>query len=254
MIKQLPVWVPYDSPEDACKAVGLLPEVKSKFSKLYPLPWNRHQPRKTEWWLSPSSENPAYKYGKYLFTAPAARPGRMLITLNVEKGLGPAVRDAYRSPKGRRYLMEDDWCWHHLLRSFSRVTEAATSIARETGRDVEVELSGGHSLDPDSFDPQAPKPPQNIWRARFTTDGTLSLPDEDRCPDKAFKVMATVKDFASLAHALGALDADPWVWIDFFVGIPVEYATGAPCPAGREEWDAGRLWKSILAPLAEWVR
>ena len=55
----------YNSPQQTCYAIQRA--IQSQFPKLSPRPYNMHEPETTLWWLVPSSEWPAYKYGKMYF-------------------------------------------------------------------------------------------------------------------------------------------------------------------------------------------
>ncbi len=61
-------------------------------------PWNQYRPENTIWWLVPTTQWPAYAFGKaVIFREP---DNRLFYGLVVEKGLDPKVRELYGSKKG----------------------------------------------------------------------------------------------------------------------------------------------------------
>jgi len=84
--------------------------------KLTPRPHNRFAPDDTIWWLVPSSEWPAHKFGKFFFESrkerlPDRSPDSIYFGLYVEKGLSPVVGSIYP----RTWIMDGDWFWAEFL-------------------------------------------------------------------------------------------------------------------------------------------
>lgn len=50
--------------------------------RLTPRPWNLYSPTDTFWWLIPSTEWPAYRYGKLAFSVAKDVPRKDLLGLN----------------------------------------------------------------------------------------------------------------------------------------------------------------------------
>ena len=67
------------SPDDMAHAVQT--HIYSK-RDLSLLPWNRHEPRTTLWWLTPSRRNPAYADGKFVFSLDKDDPRKFLVGRN----------------------------------------------------------------------------------------------------------------------------------------------------------------------------
>ena len=89
---------------------------KSSSKPLNVLPYNRFDSDRTDnwWWLVPAPENPAFKYGKFLFYS--FDDVNVYISLHIEKGLS----EAYKIKKTKYYnsAMDRSWQWNKLVRDF----------------------------------------------------------------------------------------------------------------------------------------
>ena len=117
------------------------------------LPYNPHDADQTTWWMVPSSENPAYKFGKYVVRRSDRVAGGLLLGLEVEKGVGPGAAPAFSSPKGRSLVLQPDWLWPEFVsairdETFGKAIVAASSSA---GVDVAIRVSLGFLSDPGPF-------------------------------------------------------------------------------------------------------
>jgi len=101
-------------------------------------PFNQYDIAFTEWWMIPSSDWPAYKYGKLCFWRyPNTSDGLMYVGYYVEKGLHP---DASGVPEvDPNEIMQHNWYWHIFEREIrsrgfldtaNRIAEAASSYPR----------------------------------------------------------------------------------------------------------------------------
>src|SRR5208282_1908678 len=84
--------------------------------KLTPRPYNRFAPDETIWWLVPSGEWPAFKFGKLFFEPradrmPGGSPESIYFGFYVEKGLSPVVGNIYP----RSWIMDEEWFWDEFL-------------------------------------------------------------------------------------------------------------------------------------------
>jgi hypothetical protein len=105
------------SAEDAAKAVRVA-AMHAGYQGLTALPWNRFGADWPTWWLSPSTEVPAYKCGKIVFTRRDSEPGSLFVGLYLEKGVGASAAPAFSDTKrGRSYVMTPDWTWHSVMRA-----------------------------------------------------------------------------------------------------------------------------------------
>jgi hypothetical protein len=129
--------------------------VKPNFSALKMIGYNWHQKDKTVWWLSPTADNPAYKYPKLCFMPDERDENVILSGLYVEKGLGKSYCEVYGAGKAKKLAMDQNWGWHCIVAEMKRDTLPKTleRITASTGMKPIIMLSGQFSaLD---FDPHA---------------------------------------------------------------------------------------------------
>src|SRR4051812_12204358 len=89
-------WVPYECPEDACKAVLALHAMRERLGKVSARPFNMHDSRSSLWWLIPPDDDgvwPAHRLGKVAFNFGDA-PDSLDVALYVERGLSAEAASA----------------------------------------------------------------------------------------------------------------------------------------------------------------
>jgi len=111
---------------------------------LTPRPWNLYSPADTFWWLSPSPDWPAYRYGKLAFSAardaprkfllgtnPVVPPDGIFAGFNLEKGYETVATAANPALRRRPAVFVDPtWLWFEVMSpsgaaQFSRTLETA---------------------------------------------------------------------------------------------------------------------------------
>jgi hypothetical protein len=86
----------------------LAEEIKSLAGvKLYAKPYNRFMPDDSVWWLIPSNEYPAYKYGKLFFET---RDNSIFCGYYLEKGVN--TKDGSYSDSSQ---IANDWIWNEFM-------------------------------------------------------------------------------------------------------------------------------------------
>lgn len=145
--------IPYNAPRETCYAVQRA--VKSQFPNLVARPFNMYEPETSLWWLVPSNEWPAYKYGKLYFNWGDIDRKQIRVGFHTEKGLDASIASVYKSAKGSRLIMHDDWHWFDMFRriadgQFANVVE---DVSPQLGVPLQLRLSGGYVEDPTDFDP-----------------------------------------------------------------------------------------------------
>ena len=122
---------------------------------LYAFPFNRFDPDNSIWWLSPSSENPNYKYAKFGFL-PYNR-NQLLVGIFVEKGLGQDYCSIDDRRSTQRMVIDNDWRWHKLLGDLSsdNAISILDEIRRNIGCDPEIHVEGGYASP--GFEPEKPR-------------------------------------------------------------------------------------------------
>jgi len=105
-----------NKPEALCKAIKRVLEDSKQKPVLTARPYDFYNPD-SAWWLIPSTEWPAYKYGKFDFRYPDLAHGkdkRYLTTgILVEKGITKEWQRRYGLKDN--LVMESTWRWHSFL-------------------------------------------------------------------------------------------------------------------------------------------
>jgi hypothetical protein len=209
-------------------------------------PFNRFDTAFTEWWMIPSSDWPAYKYGKLCFWRyPNASDGLMYVGYYVEKGLDP---DASSVPGvNPKEIMQRDWFWRTFEREVGskEFIETSDRIGQVAGEFPSV-LVHAHEFNKVPKEDQPRGQPSDAIEFRLGFGGeNLSL------VQSANSSLAEINGSTSLnmlMDTLSQLDLR-FHWIDFIVGVPFRYGVDS-----AESWNAARLWQDALQPWLPWVR
>lgn len=229
----------------------------AKAEELHPLPFNRYDPDDTFWWLSPSTENPAYRFGKIGIAArEIVPPGELFVGLVIEKGVGETAAPMFAdTAKGRRWIMDDTWRWHRQLWQalFSdELPDAAARAADIAGCPLEIIVDGAYITSPSQIPGDNPRDSGtdfDVVRLRYT-DGGLS-PKDATTPGDLLTPLATADSFFGLGAAMESIPKLDWMWVDFHVGLCLEFADDASDP---NVWTPTDVWQRVCAPWLNWVR
>ena len=195
--------------------------------KLTPRPYNRFTPDDTIWWLVPSSEWPAYRFGKLFFEPRVERilgrsSGSIYFGFYVEKGLSPVVGQIYPPT----WVMHADWFWTEFL---DRLHSGLPACPTERI----ITISAGPVRPPERGREQVgelvPSQEEDFKASRlfFVTRGgiEIELVDKDLNPAHAditehlATSIAAANTTARLDSALRDLPSwFDWAWIDVLVG------------------------------------
>ena len=218
---------------------------------LTPRPWNRHAAADTFWWLAPSTEWPAYRYGKLAFSLAKDVPRKDLLGLddallatdavfagfNVEKGYGSVA--TFVNPALRRkpaQILDPQWLWYELTdgAGAARFSQTLASAAADTEIYLYVVSSYVHDRDSGiHVDPDA---------LMFKCSPVGLQPMLHRLPVGALRGAETVVSFASLAERLRKVD--DYHWVDVYAGAHVP----------RGDVDVTDLHRRVLSYFDAWLR
>jgi hypothetical protein len=208
-------------------------------------PWNMYEPDVSPWWwLVPSTEWPAYRWAKFVFTRQPDEPDSLDIGLHIEKGLDPSVREAYPSAKGSRFIMERDWAWFSLLKPEADARLVGLADAVGSAIPLRIRVEAAYVSDPGSFDPQRPKPS----RYQFRSDriGRLVQEQAEDPHRHLTPALRSVRSMAELHNGLQMLQSNGWLWIDLTL-----FAAYGGEDMSCEDL-AWRAWGEVLAHMADW--
>lgn len=201
----------------------------------YVLPYNRFKlERSQHWWLSPTSEKAAYRYGKVMFTTSenCADAGQVFVGFKVEKGVAPGGVGSANE------VMDESWLWHRLLELANGPLAAAIEQAHDAiGGDLQLYvdcgiLGGGSAFDWVLFDVQS----GHLSQKHAPPGGSI------------LSRLAASTDFIGFADALRTLDGPgtAWHWIDLLVGTRFTLDPHGPDDTGK--------CAALLNPFRPWMR
>lgn len=244
----------YSSVQDATHRLAVRAR-ESRLGPFHELPYNHFEPEDTDWWLSPSSDNPAYKYGKIVLSAgPPAAPADLLVGLHVEKGIGPSAAEAFRdTARGRRLTMDRTWLWFAFIEALSsgRLTADAADAEAAAGLPLTVWVNAGPQNPPlcgeDNVQGEGWKPDRVDFQfssGRLTCLGAAT-------PEERLSSLATAETFPEIADGLRSMPGADWVWVDFVVGL--RFAAAGP-PTEGSAWAADAVWQKACLPWSSWLK
>jgi hypothetical protein len=222
--------------------------------RLTALPYNRFDRTTSTWWLSPSRDNPAYKYGKIAFVTKDFPAGHIFIGLYVEKGVGPSAWAAFSGgQRARRCIMDDTWLWHRFVRALE------TGVFEQLARQVQAEAESELLIALDSA--AVPPPETGDWEVqRYSvpsdfvqfsfSDGRLRQLNS-RLDYQYLTELQNARTLDNIAVQIRDLDQLDWHWIDFHAGFLFRQKP-------RDDRDlkshaALEIWRKAVRPWSEWL-
>ena len=220
----------------------LCKSLKQNFTDLQMLPYNYHQPNNTVWWLSPSSEKPAYRFPKFAVLPPESdAPDQIFVGLYIEKG----VDEVYAKAVGiaKTHIIDSSWAWHRLLsnmRENSKLSKSIAEVCRNIGSNMELRLYANMQIK-DSIDAITPKGE----KLAFELNDKLSVCQSEN-PSKLLASLVSCTSLPELSSAIQQIHNANFLWIDFVLGVPLKMQDGC-CV-----WSVDDIANKILAPF-EWL-
>lgn len=195
----------------------LLESLKDKNKSYTPRPFNRYKVERSLWWLVPSKDFPAYKYGKFMIEK---RNNEILIGIHVEKGLEKG--DKLQKDE----TLDDSWVWHDLMNAFENgeLKDTLISIQESLGNEIKTEI--------------------NVQVPVLSYDEIISLENGQ------FVQKGHVVDLKNVPHKLRSIEDVEWYWIDIFVQFVIPIKDDSTTKELIDFEIADRL----MAPLEKWVK
>jgi len=207
-------------------------------------PYNRFDTKFTEWWLIPSTDWPAYRYGKLFFLQSSGARNLMFTGFYIEKGLGRQLTDLTKANQ----LMGPNWFWNDFLNAArGGVLDAPMRVVHErAGVPLRIYL--------------------NLYEFNHVPDPEtgINAPDDQlefviRDDDLGFTPVVEGKDVLAplnravnlqdlVGHFIG-LEKMTWYWVNWMIGVHVQYSTD-----DTGDWGAADLWHNALEPWLRWVK
>jgi len=201
---------------------------------LTPLPFNRFEKiDQTTWWLAPTNENPAFKYGKIACTRENFEPS-MFIGLYVEKGF---TAPGNYPGKKIRWQMDSTWLWSSFIQAMKSgdVDRLADEVELRTGAPICIALDGG-----------VEGTPSEDWDfIEFARQGGMLSQTSD--PHGCLAGLANVRTLPELVATIGKIPSLDWTWLDFHLGVLFSFSEDGG-------WTPSEIWDRVCQPMRPWLR
>lgn len=222
-----------------------------KGKKFSARPYNRYAPENSLWWLIPSTDWPAYKYGKV--TISEEQKGELFFGINIEKAIGREAAACYQSKKAQKIIMDSQWCWYDFFKSLEEgeIASAMDTIQENTnGLPLHFSLSGHIIDDPALFDPYSGHAygDQVVWHYEGGDLNNLIQ------PRNFFYSLKAVEKINDLAEAINQIRELHWLWIDFYAGVILENRNNFNDDNVRRFYDSYSIWQRIIEPWEPWLK
>lgn len=228
-----------------------------------PRPWNRFEPENTDWWIVPSTDWPAYRYGKGMFKSRMRFPDRIFCGLNMEKGFGRVTLEVYPELRARKEVIEKNWTWFAFLEGLTdgTVAQAAEALAQETGSPTLLAIEAWYTSSPVDFDPymeltiealeaecRSPLDGGRVWFS--IRDGVLEKL-EQRCIQEVMLPVANCHHLRDLPSAFQDNAHMAWAWVNVYIGTLVSLPPDDQ--PSDDHWTAGNIWRKLMHPWLPWI-
>jgi hypothetical protein len=235
-----------DSPRDL--AYGINDQLQLG---LTPRPWQLYEPADTLWWLVPSTDWPAYRHGKFVFSLAKDSPRKALLGLNdsligvkgifaglnIEKGYGHVATEV--DPTLRRksaQIIDEDWLWFTLVEGDgpTRFGKLLAAVSASDTVHLYVVSSYAHDRESDV------QPGRDAVMFSCHSAGISALL-HNHFPVDVLRGIDKATNFVALADRLRTID--DYHWVDIYVGTYV----------AKGDVDIKDLYKRVLSHFDEWV-
>ena len=217
-------------------------------------PFNRFNPDKTIWWLVPSKEWPAHKYGK-IFCDLQKKPNfpheeKLYCGFYVEKGL----KGNYKKYLPSSLIMDNSWLWNDFYEDCLSY-KISPSLFQNKILTVQIEniLPKKERNIEQKKELKSEKKELQIIRCTFlcTEEYKLKPLDQEINPiyNLKFNLNKTIVSSKKISDLLANIKKIPdidWLWVDLYIGKFI--------PADLTSISLTELWEKELAPWKPWLR
>ncbi|MCC9608271.1 hypothetical protein LOC68_11080 [Blastopirellula sp. JC732] len=205
---------------------------KRHFPGQHVLPYNRFSvENSTHWWLSPTGDKGAFRYGKYILTTDGGwlKEGTLFCGWNIEKGM------LHSGSWPASNVMNKSWHWHKfLLVANEPLVQMMDEARAATDGDLQLVVCAG-------------MPGAETATVVMSVNGSRLKPAAYQASDGILVDLARSADMATFVDALRKLDGAPtaWHWIDIRIGQAFTLDRNGPDQLD----DCARM----LKPFQRWV-
>lgn len=228
-----------------------------------PRPYNRFDPLNSIWWLVPSTDWPAHRFGKAVLLPIGGSTSTVLAGLHVEKGYTSVVEPVLPDVRKRGWLLGKDWAWQSFVRDLGNgvLAQTAGSVGQALGAPVTMlvvvtlppDYTGfdlASRFDATGLDPET-RPSWHAGEVWFEVEEDALHKINQRWLSQEALPIARYTQLAELPQVLAHPKLE-WLWVDVYLGVRVtsphdSQLAGNPMPQ-RE------LWVKAFQPWMPWIK
>ena len=183
-------------------------------------PFNRFNVTKSMWWIIPSIEFPAYKFGKYMVEENSDHT--FSVGIHIEKGLKQSV------DMKEKLMLGDDWIWHDFVKAVEQgeVSQLLIDIAKQSKIPLNIEVK----IDIPDID----------------MSGKITLKGQEFIDVRTEKVI----EFENIPKKIREIEGIDWYWTDFFVYFVIPKVNQQT----EADWTGFDIVNNLLAPFEQWIK
>lgn len=225
--------LPYSSQKEAANSFKKFMSDKNK--RYTARPWNRHIPNDTRWLLIPSTDWPAYKYGKYSFLI---KDKTMFIGLYVEKGAPPRLSELHNSDE----VMNKNWIWYQFYEDIKsgKIDKTIYELIKNNQQPIYFSVDGYIN------DIAKLEYHYVVYEDRIET-----IKSSNKLDNLNLDNLNQITRISQIAKNLSNVEQLDWVWLNFYIEVPFIKNDVDNNSNVLSEYD---LYKNVLEPLEQWVK
>ncbi|NBG88107.1 hypothetical protein [Isachenkonia alkalipeptolytica] len=234
-------------------AHGVLKELNHQGKHFTSRPWNYRRPDTTLWWLVPSTDWPAYPYGKYRISK---EPQHASIGFWVEKGIKGSVLTMLKPKTVNLLKIDDHWRWHHVMEELinGKFEKRLLEVRNQTKLPVYIQLSA-HYVTGD-FEPYAKKVRhEEGHRVKYLLKSEQEV-EAQELKGSIFKGFDKTTNLEELGEKIKQLPDLDWYWIDFevYVQVPLVYLKTVDQTEHNDLIDFEEIVEKVFEPFMGLVK
>ena len=194
--------------------------LKTKHKKYTLRPFNRFNAEKSMWWIIPSTEFPAYKFGKFMIDENPN--GTYSLGIHIEKGFQKSIDSKEKE------MLEEGWIWHEFMSAIEQgeIDKILKEIDKKYGYSLEILIS--------------------IDIPEMNTGALITLSDSEFI-DKQTGNKVSVEQ---LPKKIKNIDGIEWFWVDLFVYFGIKKVTNET----EAKWTTNSIVEDLLVPFEKWIK
>lgn len=200
----------------AHKVVDYLKEKTEIFFS--PRPLSYYHPREGTWFIVPSAQWPAYRYGKIILYGAG---DAFHVGIYLEKGMGPEAQKFHRTEAFKRQWIREDWIWHDFMEDLKsgKFEKKIAEISQAVGLPLRLVVQAGSAVNEDPKISSGLIDELDRSLIFSCTDGDIVLVHDELPADMRMMSKCTTVNDLTVFFENSKLD---WHWIDFYLVCEIE--------------------------------